>query len=162
VGGKWAHASYRREWLCPYVYDITVRPAAVKTSPGETMTGTAPAPDDMPALIAGAGGNPHDGGCIMQAVSWLASGGEEWTDAPACAHPVVRKVAIWVNDSVGAAAYAGRGVAAGGRGVAPGDAAKIAFLRELIDEHDRIAGRTAPEPVTAVLWDLLRAEMAGA
>ena len=33
----------------------------------------------------------------------LASNGREWRDAPGCAHPVIRKVAIWVNDSVDSA-----------------------------------------------------------
>jgi hypothetical protein len=54
----------------------------------------------MPDLINGAGMDPSHGACIMQAVAWLSSNGEQWTDAPACTHPVIRRIAIWVNDSV--------------------------------------------------------------
>jgi hypothetical protein len=58
-------------------------------------------PVEMPALIHGAGVTPDQGACIMQAVAWLDSGGKEWNDAPDCVHPVLRKVAIWVNDTIG-------------------------------------------------------------
>src|SRR5713101_7314938 len=63
------------------------------------MTITMPA--RMPRLISGAGVTPDQGLCMMQAVAWLDSGGKSWNDAPDCTHYVLRKVAIWVNDSVG-------------------------------------------------------------
>ena len=55
----------------------------------------------MPGLIHGAGVTPDRGACVMQAVAWLASDGKQWTDAPDCTHPVLRRVAVWVNDSIG-------------------------------------------------------------
>lgn len=58
-------------------------------------------PIDMPGLIHGAGATPAQGACVMQAVAWLASDGKQWTDAPDCTHPVLRRVAVWVNDSIG-------------------------------------------------------------
>jgi hypothetical protein len=57
-------------------------------------------PIEMPKLRTGAGETPAQGGCIMQAVNWLATDGEQWSDAPECVHPVLRKVSIWVNDNV--------------------------------------------------------------
>src|SRR5215472_4689580 len=61
---------------------------------------TITVPADMPGLIGGAGQYPAAGACVMQAVAWLATSGQKWTDEPDCAHPVIRRVAIWVNDSV--------------------------------------------------------------
>ena len=60
-------------------------------------------PAGLPDLISGAGDSPEEGGCVMQAAAWLASNGEQWTDAPACVHRVLRRVAINVNDSVSTA-----------------------------------------------------------
>jgi hypothetical protein len=57
-------------------------------------------PIEMPNLISGAGDTPGQGACVMQAVAWLASNGDEWTDAPACTHRVLRRVAIRVNDNI--------------------------------------------------------------
>lgn len=53
-------------------------------------------PDYMPVLSEGAHDNPSEGGCVMEYVSLLA--GEEWSDTPACTHPVLAKVAQAVND----------------------------------------------------------------
>jgi len=57
-------------------------------------------PEGMPDLISGAGELPENGACVMQAVAWLSSDGKQWNDAPDCAHHVIRKVAIWINDTV--------------------------------------------------------------
>ena len=58
-------------------------------------------PIEMPDLIAGTGEYPNSGGCVMQAAAWLASGGKEWNDSPACVHSTLRHVAIKINDNVG-------------------------------------------------------------
>jgi hypothetical protein len=39
---------------------------------------------------------PDDGGCVMEWTSWVA--GEEWTDRPACACPVLTAFALRIND----------------------------------------------------------------
>lgn len=55
-------------------------------------------PDGMPSLAAGRH-TPQDGkACVMEMVSVLA--GEEWSDAPRCVHPILRTLAIRVNDSI--------------------------------------------------------------
>ncbi|MBO0822307.1 MAG: hypothetical protein J2P27_00430 [Actinobacteria bacterium] len=41
---------------------------------------------------------PGDGACLMELASMLA--GEQWTDHPACVHPVLAGVARVVNDKV--------------------------------------------------------------
>jgi hypothetical protein len=50
----------------------------------------------VPWLRAGTGSAPADGGCVMQIVDWVSR--NEWTDAPPCVHPVIRGLAIEVND----------------------------------------------------------------
>jgi hypothetical protein len=198
----------------------------------------------MPNLIHGAGDTPAEGGCIMQAIAWLDSHGEKWSDAPDCVHPVLRKVAIWVNDSVDtlhrrqlwplvprlmgtvsgdrrtdvrtgvalavwsaermlplitdpakgelaaervgrarawlnsqqvggqlAPNYAGAAYAAAYAADAAADAAyadaaaaaaaRIKFLTDLIDEYDRITGRTAPAEIDTILWTELRDALTG-
>jgi hypothetical protein len=199
-------------------------------------------PVEMPALIHGAGATPDQGACIMQAVAWLASDGKQWNDAPDCVHPVLRKVAIWVNDSVGtvprrrlwplvprlmgtatgdrktdvrtgvqlavwaasrvlplikdaernktaaariararkwldepetadadaaaaaaaAAADAAAYAAAYAAYAAAYAAAKIRFLTDLIDEYDRITGRTEPPAIAPEQWESLRRALLGA
>ena len=57
-------------------------------------------PIPMPDLISGAGEDPSRGACIMQAAAWLGSDGA-WCDMPPCVSPVLRRVAINVNDYVG-------------------------------------------------------------
>lgn len=54
------------------------------------------APEFLPVLSAGAHDSPKDGACVMEYVSLLA--GEEWSDSPACTHPVIAAVARCVND----------------------------------------------------------------
>lgn len=56
-------------------------------------------PDFMPKLRRGAGPTPKDGGCLVQVASYLYDG-ESWTDRTPCVHPMLREVAIGVNDSV--------------------------------------------------------------
>lgn len=53
-------------------------------------------PDLMPILSAGSHRDPSKGACIMEMASFLA--GEEWSDAPACTHPVLARMARAVND----------------------------------------------------------------
>ena len=52
----------------------------------------------VPWLRSGMGKNPQDGGCIMQVIDWIASGG--WSDYPECVHPKLREVAIAANDAM--------------------------------------------------------------
>ena len=52
----------------------------------------------VPWLRKGTGDTPKDGGCIMQVVDWINRG--KWTDHPPCVHPVIRILAIQVNDSL--------------------------------------------------------------
>ncbi len=52
----------------------------------------------LPKLRSGTGKTPGDGGCIMQVADYLWSGG--WTDNPECVHPVLRSMAIRVNDGL--------------------------------------------------------------
>lgn len=61
-----------------------------------------PTPIPMPDLISGAGEDPSRGACVMQAAAWLGSDGA-WCDMPPCVNPVLRRVAINVNDYVGRA-----------------------------------------------------------
>ena len=53
-------------------------------------------PDLMPVLSKGSHASPADGACVMEMVSYLA--GEEWSDSPACTHPVLARAAQVVND----------------------------------------------------------------
>ena len=55
-------------------------------------------PDYLPVLASGAHESPKDGACVMEYVSLLA--GEEWSDSPACTHPVLASMARAVNDSL--------------------------------------------------------------
>lgn len=55
-------------------------------------------PDGMPVLSAGAHSGPSEGACIMEYASVIA--GEEWSDTPACTHPVLTLVAQKVNDDL--------------------------------------------------------------
>lgn len=52
----------------------------------------------VPYLRKGKGGSPERGGCIMQVLDWIERG--TWTDEPPSVHPVIRRVAIAVNDNV--------------------------------------------------------------
>jgi hypothetical protein len=50
-------------------------------------------------LERGSHGRRSDGVCVMEAVAWLA--GEEHTDAPLCACPVITRFAQGLNDRMG-------------------------------------------------------------
>jgi hypothetical protein len=50
-------------------------------------------------LIAGAGSEKFKQACAMTLLAWVA--GREWTDAPECAHPIIRNAVIHVNDAAG-------------------------------------------------------------
>jgi hypothetical protein len=52
----------------------------------------------VPFLRSGTGDNPEDGGCIMQVIDWIDRC--EWSDEPVCVHPILRIVAIQVNDDM--------------------------------------------------------------
>lgn len=54
--------------------------------------------DVMPQLRVGVGSSPTQGGCVIQVASYLWNG--EWRDDTPCVHPVLRRAAIIVNDSV--------------------------------------------------------------
>ena len=53
-------------------------------------------PEFMPVLSSGGHDSPAEGACVMEYVSLLA--GEEWSDSPACTHPVLAAMARRVND----------------------------------------------------------------
>src|SRR6516165_6729745 len=55
--------------------------------------------EPVPHLRSGVGKTPSEGGCIMQVIDWISS--NSWTDNPECVHPVLRSLAIRVNDSLG-------------------------------------------------------------
>lgn len=56
-------------------------------------------PDFMPNIKEGTGDTPADGGCLVQIAGWL-NDGHSWTDRTPCVHPVLRDVAIELNDSI--------------------------------------------------------------
>lgn len=56
-----------------------------------------PVPAGLPLLSAGRHRRPRDGACMMELVSLLA--GERWSDAPACTHPLLARLARLVNDA---------------------------------------------------------------
>jgi len=51
---------------------------------------------DVPYLRSGIGDSPRNGGCILQVIDWIHR--HEWTDDPDCVHPLLRGIAIGVND----------------------------------------------------------------
>jgi hypothetical protein len=55
--------------------------------------------DQLRTFTFGKGSHPsrEDGMCVMEVCAMLA--GEKHSDTPACADPVITKLAIWVNDS---------------------------------------------------------------
>lgn len=60
----------------------------------------------MPNLRSGTGMTPKDGGCLVQVAGWL-NDGHSWTDATPCVLPLLRSVAIRLNDSLDDAQRAG-------------------------------------------------------
>ncbi len=56
-------------------------------------------PDLMPVLSRGKHRNPRKGACFMELASFLA--GEQWSDHPACTHPLLASMARDINDHVG-------------------------------------------------------------
>lgn len=110
----------------------------------------------VPWLRSGTGQTPTDGGCIMQVIDWIHR--NEWTDNPPCVHPVLRRLAIAANDQLDDAgrqrllALAPRlmGTASDDRelsvrlaaSAATADGAIFDLLLAVLDEHDRITGRT--------------------
>jgi hypothetical protein len=56
-------------------------------------------PQFMPILGRGNhDAGPEEGACFMEFASYLA--GEEWSDHPRCAHPLLAAVSITVNDHI--------------------------------------------------------------
>lgn len=53
-------------------------------------------PDGVPVLSRGRHRNARKGACFMEMASFLA--GEQWSDHPACTHPLLATVARCVND----------------------------------------------------------------
>lgn len=56
-------------------------------------------PAGLPMLRRGIGRSPAEGGCLVQVASYLHDG-RSWTDQTPCVHPVLRQLAIVVNDAV--------------------------------------------------------------
>ena len=56
-------------------------------------------PAGLPMLRKGVGDTPADGGCLVQIASYLHDG-RSWSDETPCVHPVLRRLAIYVNDAV--------------------------------------------------------------
>ncbi|MCU1431069.1 MAG: hypothetical protein JWP95_174 [Actinotalea sp.] len=54
-------------------------------------------PDFLPLLSRGRHRTPRRGACFMELAAFLA--GEEWTDRPACTHPLLGELARRVNDA---------------------------------------------------------------
>jgi hypothetical protein len=52
---------------------------------------------DRFTLIDGPGSATENKACVMTALSWVA--GEAWSDSPACAHPILARIAINANDA---------------------------------------------------------------
>jgi len=52
----------------------------------------------IPYLRKNTGETPAEGGCIMQVIDWIDR--HEWSDDPPCVHPVIRSLAIHVNDNL--------------------------------------------------------------
>jgi hypothetical protein len=44
-------------------------------------------------------GSKETGACWMSAIAWY-EGNSNWTDAPDCVCPIIRELAIWVNDRI--------------------------------------------------------------
>lgn len=57
------------------------------------------APESMPVLSRGKHRSSRRGACFMEMASYLA--GEQWSDHPACTHPLLAHLARLVNDCVG-------------------------------------------------------------
>ena len=53
-------------------------------------------PEVVPVLSRGKHRNPRKGACFMEMASYLA--GEQWSDHPACTHPLLASLARLVND----------------------------------------------------------------
>lgn len=51
---------------------------------------------EVPWLRAGTGETPADGGCILQVIDWVHSGG--WSDEPFCVHYLLHEIAAAAND----------------------------------------------------------------
>ena len=167
-----------------------------------------------PVLRMGTGVTPYEGGCVMQAASFLWDG-SSWNDDPSCVNPILRDAAIrvndlldvderqrlwplvprlmgtvtveWPSDNLAVAeglmkavrpdfyrAYAwgeSPGVVATGvactlvrhaASLVP-EGQLVDWLVALLDEYDRITGRTAPWPVSEQRWaklgEVMRDEM---
>ena len=49
-------------------------------------------------LISGVG-NGKQTACAMSLLNWMWRNGDDWTDAPDCAHPIIRAAVIAANDA---------------------------------------------------------------
>jgi hypothetical protein len=75
------------------------QPVATTSAATGAATG-AVASDLIPPLLKGYHPHPAEngGGCVMEYASLLA--GEEWSDAPACTHPLLASAARSINDDL--------------------------------------------------------------
>jgi hypothetical protein len=136
------------------------------------------APDFMPILSEGSHDSPAEGACVMEYASFLA--GEPWTDEPSCVLKVLNDFAMGVNDT---ATDAERqrllvllprlmSTAAGGalvdhqlrlfrsgiraRYSNPWLAYSYDNLVAMLDEYDRLTGRTSEQYAEVTQDDLRR------
>ncbi|HEY5515924.1 MAG TPA: hypothetical protein VIK12_06940 [Pengzhenrongella sp.] len=92
-------------------------------------------PDYMPILARGRHRRPSRGACFMEFASYLA--GEQWSDHPACTHPLLATLARNVNDQM----------SEGGR-------------QQLLDLVPSVVGLTTDDPAAEVRIALLCATSA--
>jgi len=62
------------------------------------MTEQVMIPDGLPSLSRGSHSPTEGAGCVMELISVLA--GENWSDQPACTHPILGAAAIMTNDNL--------------------------------------------------------------
>ena len=55
-------------------------------------------------LIGGSTGDGKTTACAMSLLNWIWRNGDEWSDAPECAHPLIRHAVIAANDGTGTTA----------------------------------------------------------
>ena len=130
-------------------------------------------------LISGPGSEDSKKACAMTLLAWCA--GREWSDAPPCAHPLIRAAVIHVNDASGTTPKMREAIVRAGKdGILdtwwiPAPVIVVAFALESKDENiaeydrllralDRIAKWKLDKGLPPNLTDayLTRANLAGA
>ena len=130
-------------------------------------------------LISGPGSEDSKKACAMTLLAWCA--GREWSDAPSCAHPLIRTAVIHVNDASGTTPKMREAIVRAGKdGILdtwwiPAPVIAVAFALESKDENiaeydrllralDRIAKWKLDKglPPNLAGANLARADLAGA